>query len=231
MILASRPSLLFSSSCCMFFKMCSARWWERDTARAENDFLNVKGAEKDMNGGKQENILYKICAWPFCLMAAKFWCSRPQKPTDWSSLIASGTVPALTGTHGGSNIGTQGIPRIGEGSVKLMLGGGIYETTSVLILFCYNDWKQSNIRVEYAHCRQIVKIKLTYLKYLLSPLFHPRPHLVPESPDSVESQNGVNSLTCFLVMKLSHHHLGHCIRHLHRAQQEQGSYVFAWLWT
>lgn len=102
---------------------------------------------------KRENILCKICAWPFCLMAAKFWCSRPQKPTDWSSLIASGTVPALTGTHGGSNIGTQGIPRIGEGSVKLMLGGGIYETTSVLILFCYNDWKQSNIRVEYAHCR------------------------------------------------------------------------------
>ncbi len=58
MILASRPSLLFSSSCCMSSGCVLPVGERRDTARAENDFLNVKGAEKDMNGGKQEK--YRI---------------------------------------------------------------------------------------------------------------------------------------------------------------------------
>lgn len=45
--------------------------------------------------------------------------------TELSSLIGSWTLPVLEGTQGGSNMGTQGMPRIGEGRVKLMLGGGI----------------------------------------------------------------------------------------------------------
>lgn len=46
--------------------------------------------------------------------------------TDWSSLMGSWTLPVFCGTHGGSNMGTQGMPSIGDGRVKLMLGGGIY---------------------------------------------------------------------------------------------------------
>lgn len=45
--------------------------------------------------------------------------------TDWSSLIGSCTLPLHWGTQGGSNIGTEGIPRTGEGKVKFILGGGI----------------------------------------------------------------------------------------------------------
>lgn len=45
--------------------------------------------------------------------------------TDWSSLIGSWTLPVFWGTQGGSNMGTQGMPSMGEGRVKLMLGGGI----------------------------------------------------------------------------------------------------------
>lgn len=45
--------------------------------------------------------------------------------TDWSSLIGSWTLPVFWGTQGGSKMGTQGMPSIGDGRVKLMLGGGI----------------------------------------------------------------------------------------------------------
>lgn len=48
--------------------------------------------------------------------------------TDWSSLMGSCTLPLHCGTQGGSNIGTEGIPRTGEGRVKFILGGGIYKT-------------------------------------------------------------------------------------------------------
>lgn len=47
--------------------------------------------------------------------------------TDWSSLMGSWTLPVFWGTQGGSNMGTQGMPRMGEGRVKFILGGGIYE--------------------------------------------------------------------------------------------------------
>lgn len=45
--------------------------------------------------------------------------------TDWSSFMGSCTLPLHWGTQGGSNIGTDGIPRTGEGRVKFILGGGI----------------------------------------------------------------------------------------------------------
>lgn len=52
-------------------------------------------------------------------------CEQELGLTDWSSLIGSWTLPVFWGTQGGSNMGTQGMPRMGDGSVKLMLGGGI----------------------------------------------------------------------------------------------------------
>lgn len=55
----------------------------------------------------------------------KYCESKPCVRTDWSSFMGSCTLPVACGTQGGSNIGTQGMPRIGEGRVKLMLGGGI----------------------------------------------------------------------------------------------------------
>lgn len=55
----------------------------------------------------------------------KIWKSKGLLLTDWSSLMGSWTLPLHWGTHGGSNIGTDGIPSTGEGRVKFILGGGI----------------------------------------------------------------------------------------------------------
>lgn len=112
-------------------------------------------------------------------------------------------------------MGTQGMPRMGEGRVKLILGGGI----------CGGGSGDRQIEAtidrtagEEKECREN---RLSgHLKNLLGSFLHARPHLVAEAPQRIELQDRVNSLACLLVVQLSHHHLCHSIRHLDGAQQE-----------
>lgn len=65
---------------------------------------------------------------------------------------------------------------------------------------------------------------ILYLKDLLRPLLHARPHLVAETPQRVELEDGVDALAGLLVMELCHHHFGHCVGDLHGAQEEHGGW-------
>lgn len=65
---------------------------------------------------------------------------------------------------------------------------------------------------------------ILYLKDLLGPLLHARPHLVAETPQRVKLQDGVDALAGFLVMQLRHHHFGHCVGDLYRTQEEHGGW-------
>lgn len=69
-----------------------------------------------------------------------------------------------------------------------------------------------------------VSFTTLYLKDLLGPLLHARPHLVAETPQRVKLQDGVDALAGFLVMQLRHHHFGHCVGDLYRTQEEHGGW-------
>lgn len=63
-----------------------------------------------------------------------------------------------------------------------------------------------------------------HLKDLLGSFLHARPHLVAEAPQCVKLQDGVDALAGLLVMELRHHHFGHRVGDLYRAQKEHGSW-------
>lgn len=67
-------------------------------------------------------------------------------------------------------------------------------------------------------------IIVVYLKDLLGSFLHSRPHLVAETPQCVKLQDGVDALAGFQVLELCHHHFGHRVRDLYRAQKEHGSW-------
>lgn len=67
-------------------------------------------------------------------------------------------------------------------------------------------------------------VLVLYLKDLLGSLLHARPHLVAETPQRVKLQDGVDALAGLLVMELRHHHFGHRVGDLYRAQEEHGSW-------
>lgn len=66
--------------------------------------------------------------------------------------------------------------------------------------------------------------RIFYLEDLLGALLHAWPHLVAEAPQRVKLQGGVDALAGLLVMQLRHHHFGHRIGDLHRAQEEHGGW-------
>ncbi|KAF3857417.1 hypothetical protein F7725_009276 [Dissostichus mawsoni] len=103
---------------------------------------------------------------------------------------------------GGSNMGTQGMPSIGDGRVKLMLGGGICKKKICIIT---NSKPNPNPKWKIGHHYFL------YLKDLLCPLLHARPHLVAEAPQCVKLQDGVDALAGLRVLELRHHHFAAAI--------------------
>lgn len=85
------------------------------------------------------------------------------------------------------------------------------------------DDKRASTGLDLARSLLYQRRKL-YLKDLLRSLFHARPDLVPETPQCVEFQDGVDALTRLLMMQLRHHHFCDGVGDLHSAQEEHSSW-------